>query len=77
VRDDRALAFQDRDPDAVMPERKLARARQPEDAGADDDNVALPRGMAGVRHRAIVITIKNPMNGTCQCRRPTAPARHL
>ena len=41
------LALEDRDPDAVVPERELARDRQPDDAGADDDDVALARGMAG------------------------------
>jgi hypothetical protein len=58
MRADRALAFEDGDPDAVVPKCKLPSRRQPDDPGSHDDDVALARGVAGVRHRAIVITIR-------------------
>jgi hypothetical protein len=58
VRGDRALALEDRDSDAVVPERELAAGREPDDPRADDDDVAVARGVAGVRHLAIVITIR-------------------
>ena len=77
VRGDRALALQHRDPRC---RRAGAQARaRPRARGCRRRRRRrrTPWGMAGVRHRAIVITIMNPMNGTCQCRRPTAPARMM
>jgi hypothetical protein len=52
---DPLLALQDRDPDALVAQRQLAGDREPDDAGADDDDVALARrgrvGRLGSGHR--------------------------
>jgi ATP-dependent DNA ligase len=45
---DRWLALEHRDPEPVVAQRELAGHGEPDDPGADDDDVALARGLRGV-----------------------------
>jgi hypothetical protein len=49
---DPRLTIENADLEAVVAKRKLARSGEADDAGADDDHVALARRLCGALHRA-------------------------